>query len=279
MASNKYKYPPAPPNGSGTFSDNIVGFQVVDGGGLTQGNFEFSTNIVEKSNREFNTGVFSEPLSLSDLNIGNIEEAKRIIAKNFQVYPNFDLSQVTSFALYGSLQKRISTSVTKIINYFPAAIEIKKESPDLSTGYTAYDIQYDNVEGLTTFKTNVNKFSNPFDIDFSINSDRNISVRPMEVSDLRNLTKNYLKYSLFFEDIENEYLFVDLEPSQSLVSGYIEITVQGNPFSGNLTSTKTIILKPKLCIYLNFEGYIFNFKIKPQLILNKRKIIFWDISA
>ena len=43
MASNKFLYPPAPNNGGDTFSDNIVGLQTVDGGGLTQGNFDFGT--------------------------------------------------------------------------------------------------------------------------------------------------------------------------------------------------------------------------------------------
>jgi len=48
MANKKYRYPPSPPNAKGTFSDDLVGFQLVDGGGLTQANFEFTTNVVEK---------------------------------------------------------------------------------------------------------------------------------------------------------------------------------------------------------------------------------------
>lgn len=276
MASNKYKYPPAPPNGSGTFSDNIVGFQLVDGGGLTQANFEFSTNVVEKVNREFNTGVFSQPISLSDLNINNIEEAKRIIAKNFKVYPNFDLSQVTSFSLYGSLQKRISTSVTKIINYFPAALEVRKEDVNLNTGFTAYDIVYDNVEDITTFKSNVIRFFNPFDIDFSIGSDRNIEVRPMEVSPLRNLTRNFLSYSLFFNDLQTEYAFVDFDASTSLLSGNIEVTVQGNPFSGLTASTKTLFLKPSNNVtervfkedFDEVEDFLLNRMVSPKYTAN-----------
>ena len=45
MARKFYKYPPRPSSGAGTFSDNIVGLQIVNGGGLTQGNFDFSTNF------------------------------------------------------------------------------------------------------------------------------------------------------------------------------------------------------------------------------------------
>ena len=104
MADNKYKYPPAPPEGGGTFSDNLVGFQTTDGGGLTQGNFEFSTNVVEKVNRTFNTGVFANPVSLDDLNINSLEDAKKQFIENFRVYPNYDISQVVGFSLYGSIQ-------------------------------------------------------------------------------------------------------------------------------------------------------------------------------
>jgi len=213
MADNKYRYPPAPPNARGTFSDELVGFQLTDGGGLTQGNFEFTTNVVEKVNRTFDTGVFSEPISLSDLDFSSIEESKLILAKNFRVYPNYDISQVTNFALYGSIRKRFSASVTRIINYFPASIQIDALYYGLTSGNTAYNISYDSIEGLTTFEMDVTRFKNNFDIDYSENADRNISVRPLEVSPLRNLTRNFLKYAMYFEDLGTEYKFVDFDPS------------------------------------------------------------------
>ena len=244
MADNKYRYPPAPPNARGTFSDELVGFQLTDGGGLTQGNFEFSTNVVEKVNRTFDTGVFSEPISLNDLDFNSLEESKLVMVKNFRVYPNFDISKVTNFSLYGSIRKRFSASVTKIINYFPAAIQVDKIYYGLETGYTAYNIEYDDVEGLTTFNIDVTRFKNNFDIDYSENADRNISVRPMEVSPLRNLTRNFLKYSLFFSDLEKEYKFVDFDASPRLSAGTVTIVVEGNPFSGEQESTKSILIKP-----------------------------------
>ena len=244
MASNKYRYPPAPPTGSGTFSDNLVGLQVVDGGGLTQGNFEFSTNVVEKVNRTFETGVFSNPISLQDLNFDSLEQSKIVESKNFNVYPNYDLTQVTNFALYGSAKKRFSAAVTKIINYFPAALQIDYKYYDLTTGNTAYNIVYDSVEGITTFDIDVTRIKNPFDIDYSVNSDRNISVRPMKVSELRNLPKTYLKYALFFEDMVNEYKFVDFDASPLLSAGTIQVVVEGNPFNGVSATTQNIYLKP-----------------------------------
>jgi hypothetical protein len=244
MADNKFRYPPAPPNARGTFSDNLVGLQLVEGGGLTQSNFEFTTNVVEKVNRTFDTGVFSNPISLNDLDFDSIEESKIVLAKNFKVYPNYDISQVTNFAMYGSLRKRMSSSVTNIVNFFPAAISVDKIYYDFNTGYTAYNISYDDIEGLTTFDIDVTRFKNPFDIDYSENSDRNISVRPFEVSPLRNLTRSFLQYSLFFEDLETEYKFVDFDPSPKLSAGTVQIVVEGNPFSGQSTSVDNILLKP-----------------------------------
>ena len=52
MATKVYKCPPTPSSGTGTFSDDLVGFQLVTGGGLTQANFSFTTSITEKVNRD-----------------------------------------------------------------------------------------------------------------------------------------------------------------------------------------------------------------------------------
>jgi len=116
--TTKYFYPPRPGSGAATFSDNIVGLQTVEGGGLTQGNFEFTTSVTEKVSRNFNVGAFSEPLSLQSLNIEDVAESRRIIATQFRVYPNYDVSQVLNFSMYGSLSKRFSVSITKIVNFF-----------------------------------------------------------------------------------------------------------------------------------------------------------------
>ena len=244
MASNRFRYPPAPNNGGDTFSDNIVGLQLVDGGGLTQGNFEFTTYVTEKVNRTFDTGVFSDPISLLDLDVQSVDKAKELIAKNYKVYPNYDVSQVTNFSLYGSLRKRLQVSITHIINFFPAAIEIYTLDPTYNTGYTAFNIVYDQEGDVTTFDVNVEMFRNPFDIDYSVNSTRNISTRPFPTSPLRNMTIEYQKYALFFSGVETSYNFVDFIPSQSVASGTLTISVLGNPFSGASQSTEVIILKP-----------------------------------
>ena len=94
MAQKKFICPPLPATGAGTFSDDLVGFQVVQGGGLTQGNFEFVSGVEEKQDRTFRIGVFSDPISLESMNIQSVEQSKLLVENNFKVYPNFDLSQI-----------------------------------------------------------------------------------------------------------------------------------------------------------------------------------------
>jgi hypothetical protein len=185
--TTKYFYPPRPGSGAATFSDNIVGLQTVEGGGLTQGNFEFTTSVVEKVNRRFNVGAFSEPISLEGLDIEDLTESRRIMATQFRVYPNYDVSQVLNFSMYGSLRKRFQVSVTEIIHRFPASLDVVFNNDQFITGATATNISYDSNLDETYFRIPVDRINNPFDIDYSISASTNLSVREIVVSPYRNL--------------------------------------------------------------------------------------------
>lgn len=242
MSNMKYICPPTPATGDGTFSDNLVGFQLVGGGGLTQGNFEFTTGISEKTNRTFNTGIFSGPISLDSMGIDSVAQSKAIFENNFKVYPNFDLSQITNFTLYGSMVKRVSSSVQTIISKFPAALESTFMGINYVTGVTADNILYNQVSNETTLNLDVSKLRNPFDVDFSINSERNLEVREIGVSPLRDMTNNYSKYSLYYNGVG--YGVLRLIPTQTIDSGVLTITVTGNPFSGQPFTFDNFIIRP-----------------------------------
>ena len=234
VKNTKYFYPPRPGSGAGTFSDNIVGLQTVEGGGLTQGNFEFTTGVTEKVNRVFNVGAFSEPMSLDMMGIDSLEESRRIMATQFRVYPNYDISQVLNFSMYGSLSKRFSVSITRIINYFPASLDVMFNNDDYVTGNTAYDIVYDSQNDETYFKVNVDRINNPLDIDYSISAATNLSIREIEVSPYRNLYNTYLDYCVSINDDIFEVL--SCTPSETLSSGYIQFYVSGAPFGTTATT-------------------------------------------
>jgi hypothetical protein len=213
--SNKFFYPPAPGTGLGTF-DNIVGLQVVDGGGLTTSVFDFTSAVTEKVNRTFSIGTFSNPISLEDLDLDSLNESRRIQQTQFRVYPNFDVSQVLNFSLYGSLNKRFSVSVNKIINFFPAALDVRHIMPDFTTGSTATNISYDPVDNETTFRVQTSNIFNPFMIEYSLSATTNMMVREIVTSEYRDLTKTYLSYVLVYEGID--YPVVGFTPSVSLTS-------------------------------------------------------------
>ena len=230
MATEKFTCPPQTASGSGTFSDNLVGFQLVTGGGLTQGNFEFSTSVTEKTNRTFTTGVFSNPINLEGLGVNSVAQSKAIFENNFKVYPNFDVSQVTNFTSYGSMVKRISTSVETIISQFPAALEVTLMDENYLTGATATNIIYNQILNETTIELNVSRIRNPFDVDFTVNATRNLELREVQVSELRNMTTQYAKYSLYVNESGYDVIFIN--PTTSLTSGVLKIFLKGEVFSG-----------------------------------------------
>ena len=234
IRKTKFFYPPRPGSGAATFSDNIVGLQTVEGGGLTQGNFEFTTAVVEKVNRRFNVGAFSEPIDLSQLDIDNVFESRRIMATQFRVYPNFDVSQVMNFSLYGSLSKRFQVSIGHIINLFPASLDIQFLNQEYFTGFTAENIVYDPIYDETSFEVNVDRSKNPFDIDYSVSAATNLNLREITVSPYRNLYNTYLDYCVAIND--DIFKVVSFTPSPTLSSGAIKFTVSGAPFGQTATT-------------------------------------------
>ena len=269
--TSKYFYPPRPGNGAGTFSDDIVGLQTVTGGGLTQGNFEFTTKVVEKVNRTFNIGAFSNPLSLTDINLDSLGQSEILLDSQFRVYPNYDVSQVLNFSMYGSLSKRFSVSVTKIINYFPASIDVLYRQINLTTGATAQNITFDSVNNETYFEIDVDRLHNPFDIDYTENATKNLGFREITVSKYRNLYNTYLNYIVQVDGID--YTVESFSPSTSFTEGTVAFYVSGCPFGisattwyNNLTirPNNTIVNKVMEEDFDEVEKFLLNRLINPE---------------
>lgn len=261
-----------PNTGAGFLDPNeeLVGFQTTKGGGLTNTNFVWNYGVVEKIDTDYPTGVFSDAITLDKLNV-DLEEAKLALSVNLRVYPSYDLTDVTNFTIYGSLAKRLSTSVTHIINYYPAAIEVDEVYFDYTSANTASNIVFNQNENYTSFQVDVTRIKNILDIDYTVNAARNISLRPSEVSYLRNLTDNYTDFALFLDNESNEYKVIYFEPSNSLTAGTLTFWVEGKPFdvSGSTASatTRSIIIRPnKLKTEMVFTN---DFDPVEQFLLNR----------
>ena len=296
MASNRFRYPPSPGHGGDTFSDNLVGNQITDGSSqMTMGTFSVEQEYSKPNSVEYQITSFSQPITLESLDVPNLEIARQTISNNLSVFINNDTSDLSSFVLYGSLKKRLNIAVKEIINFFPAAIFVDGIGVDYSSGNTtAYNIAYDGAKDRTTFRTNVNYISNPFSIEFTTNGDLLNNISPEQIlnnleifgnsadtvvkvadgtmSKLRNLTKEFSKYAIKFDNKVDslEYKLISLTP-QTTTTNYIEMVVEGMPFDIKTTTTTTnFYIKPNSLEteksfkeFKNVEAFLMNRDISP----------------
>ena len=305
MASNRFRYPPAPGHGGDTFSDNLVGNQITDGSSqMTMGNFSISQEYTRSVATNQVLEGFSKPITLESLDFSDLKTAQSFAKNNYQVYINTDTSNIAELVLYGSLKKRLSVATQNIINFFPAALFIDGvNSLNQSGNTTAYNINYDIGTNQTTFNVNVDHISNPFVIEFTSNgellntpiskeqilnnlemfgygSDTLIKVADGTVSKLRNLTTEYKNYVLTLGGEINalEYKIIDFKP-QTVTTGFLTFTVEGNPFINNTSTTDTFFVKPNKLesddVFKNFdyvERFLMNREVVPEYTANFRLI-------
>jgi hypothetical protein len=260
-----YTCPPQKRLSESSIFDNIVGLQVIQGGGLTQGNFQLTTSTTEKSNRFFDTGKFSQPYTLDNLSILSTVQAEVINEVNFRIFPNFDETNVLNFVAYGPLSKRFSAAVLNIINHFPAAIESSQIRLDYTTGNTASNISYDSSEDFTFLQLDASTVKNPFSVDFSKRASINLSSLEFEVSKYRNFTSYYTSYIL--ETPNGSFSVVDMTGTTSITAGTLSILVKGNPFSGATSTRQLLVIRPN-----DFTvNEVFNLELDEveELLLNK----------
>ena len=268
MTNNRFRYPPAPPNGEGTFSDNLVGNQWVDGTSqMSNGNFTITENYQLPQQTDFNLGGFSSPITLESMGGDNITNYK--VSNSLEIFVNHDNSDLSNMVLYGSLKKRLHVAVENIINSFPAALFVDGIDVNNNTGNTtANNISYDAITDRTTFRVTVDYMSNPFDIEFTTNGELDIpgispeqvinnmdmfgnsasttvKIAEGKVTRLRNLTKEYEKYVVTFnnEVTTIEYKIIGFTP-ESITTNFIEVIVEGKPFGVTTSSTTQFYIKP-----------------------------------
>ena len=267
----KFYYPPAPGNGAGTFSDNLVGFQITDGSSLaTLANFSVSDSSKEKITFNYVMGGFSEPITLELLSEGNEDLVSLLSNSAFLVKFNRDTDDISKLVLYGSLNDRLRVATQEIINFFPAALYIDGISQLTGgTGNTTELISYDIINDETTLTISRFKLSNPFGIQFTTNGlmgikssmdteyvvidedEENISSVTQQaalgkISPLRNFSLNYFKYAVSLSGSgTTEYIVTDYTPIDDNTAN-LTLIVSGSPFGTTPTSSRTpFYIKPQ----------------------------------
>ena len=234
----KYKVPSQAANGSQTFSDNLIGVQITDGTSqLTNTNFALDKTIPERDAKNFKTNPFSDFLTLDDL---KIEESAPITQSKLEKNQSVkfrDSKKDSGKSLYGSLKSRIGVAVTKIIKFFPASVMVDIDSPKSQSGLTAYNITYNQNTKRTRLDIELGMFYNPFDILFTKpNTNTVVTVD----NPIRNFYSSYKKYVIELSGVTYNIVSY-VEPN---TKNKITLTVLGNPFNGQTTTTKNILIRP-----------------------------------
>ena len=126
-----------PSNGSGTFSDGLVGNQNTSDNGFTQQNFSTEGTPVIRDSRNFTTSEFSKPISLDDLNTPeNLDKIKTLFDQSLKIKFN---TKKGGKDLFGSAFLRAKVAVENIAKTFPASIRVFKTTNTAQTVDTAYN--------------------------------------------------------------------------------------------------------------------------------------------
>jgi hypothetical protein len=250
------------------FNPDLVGLQLTSEGGtplFTMGNFNITTNLEPKTDKNFITKQFSEFITLEELNL-SVSQTETLLENNTKVFLNLDKTKLSYYATFGSLTDFIRVSLENIIINWPASIytspiRVLTNGQEL-TGYTYENYVYNELTNTSTFKVSTDFIVNPYKINYLINGD--ISGTFNETNTLRNMVTDYLSYALSLNSLE--YPVVNFTGS---TNNYIHFEVENNPFSAT-SSTISFHIKPKNIIcdkFFNsldeFEYYLLNRQIFP----------------
>lgn len=253
------------------YNPDLVGLQLTSDGGtplFTMGNFNITTNVDPKTDKNFITKQFSDFVTLDGLNL-TVSQSETLLNNNATVFLNVDKSKLSYYATFGSLTEFMRVGLENIIINWPASIytsPIKTLDTGFEiTGNTYENYSYNEITNVASFRIPTNFIVNPYNINYLTNGD--ISGTFNESNTLRNLVTNYDSYALLYNTVE--YDVVGFTGTTSTVNDYIYFEIKNNPFTAT-SSTFSFHIKPKSIIcddFFNtldeFEYYLLNRQTLP----------------
>lgn len=222
------------------FGSNLVGLQFANtqiGSGdpfLTLGNFSIDKSVTilnpTTPNTQENTVGYTAKSITDTVNVSGDNLTELIKSKvNSGLLPtfNYDKANVDRFVLFSSLKEKIKNGIIEITRGFPAAIRVE----DRGNKYENVTEYIQNVKNNTSNITiDTDFFRNPFNIEYSTIGSTLADYE--DVDPIRNFTKYYDKYCVFYNDVE--YRIINLIQ----VNGSFTIVVEGLPFNDIMVANK-----------------------------------------
>lgn len=239
------------------FSPDLVGQQFASNEGtpiFTSGNFNITTNLDGKVDKNFVTNEFTNLISLETL---NLDDELEIILNKYskKAKLNLDNTELTTYAFFGSLREYLRVSLEDIIIKWPASLYIRAVNADDATlsGDTVLNYTYDSLNNVSSFEIDTDRIENKFNINYL--SGGTIENTFNESNSLRNLVINYASYVI--SNTYGDFQITNLIGSTGLTNSVITVTATGNPFP-------------------NFGGENINYHIKPNEA--KRESFFFNLN-
>jgi hypothetical protein len=252
------------------YNPDLVGLQLTSDGGtplFTMGNFNITTNVDPKTDKNFITKQFSDFVTLDGLNL-TVSQSETLLNNNATVFLNVDKSKLSYYATFGSLTEFMRVGLENIIINWPASIytsPIKTLDTGFEiTGNTYENYSYNEITNVASFRIPTNFIVNPYNINYLTNGD--ISGTFNESNTLRNLVTNYDSYALLYNTVE--YDVIGFTGTTSTVNDYIYFEIKNNPFTAT-SSTFSFHIKPKSIICDNFFNTLDEFE---YYLLNRQTL-------
>jgi hypothetical protein len=260
-------------SGKGNIGDKAVGLQFANNNNeiagdpfFTLGNFSINTSVSQKpaigktakispETRQYTAASINDlnPNKNTDATTNLVDTINAKIENNLTVTILFDKKKLENYVLYSPLKETVKNTIVEISQKYPAALKLNVTgllSP------TVIDYSYNTNKDTSEFKININNIENPFDIEYTVTGTL-VTDNP-NITPIRNFSKKYRDFVLYYNDIEYKILNVTLPNSKTDTDNGIYLVVQGNPFgdvvNNNQTVNKTFWLKPSLKKFDEFQS-------------------------
>ena len=235
----------------GDFSPSLVGFQFTDSSSfLTFGNFALTTNLATPVGRIFNTGEFSESITLESLNLS--EEESRDLNENsyykIDTKLKYNKSNFLNYVYFSDAESFVEKEIEGIILSWPGSLYVEPNG----FSNTVINFTYNQTKDTSTFTIPLILIENKFGL---VTEDTDeITLDP---NNIKILVDNFSNYEVF-----NEYGNFNL-------IGY----------TGNTTNTSSITIEVDGLVWptLTTPNGNFTYHIKPKSSVTNR-IFFKKLS-
>ena len=149
-------------NRENDFSPDLVGNQVTKSNAFfTSGNFTLTTNSNQTTGEFFNTGEFSDVLTLDNLNLTleesiAISDESNILSVKLKTNPN----NLTSYVYFSDARKFIETEIVDIINKWKGSLYINFSY----INSTVDSFNFDSDKNISYFEVSKNVITNKFNL-------------------------------------------------------------------------------------------------------------------